>query len=98
MSGLSRMPWRGVLVLTATWVFFTTVVFAQFCFLALVPVLAPVFAMQVVGAACLLTEAYSYTQGLARRPSRHSQPAAQASATKPKAAICHEPSTASQIA
>jgi hypothetical protein len=75
MSGPNRMPWRGVLVLTATWVFFTAVVFAQFCFLALVPVLAPVFALQVVGAACLLTEAYSYVRGLPRRPLRRNEPA-----------------------
>jgi hypothetical protein len=70
------MPWRGVLLLTATWVFFTAVVFAQFCFIALVPVLAPVYAMQVMGAACLLTEAHAYAQGLPRREVRRNQPAA----------------------
>lgn len=67
MSSLKRMPWRGVLVLTATWVFFVAVVFAQFCFIALVPVLAPLYAMQIMGAACLLTEAYAYAQRLPRR-------------------------------
>ena len=57
--------------MTATWVFFTAVVFAQFCFIALVPVLAPVYAVQVIGAACLLTEAYAYARGLPRRAVRH---------------------------
>jgi hypothetical protein len=75
MSGPSRMPGHGVLVLTAAWVFFTAVVFAQFCFIALVPVLAPLYAMQVVGAACLLTEAYAYAQRLPRRAVRRNEPA-----------------------
>jgi hypothetical protein len=80
------MALRGIAVLTVTWVFFTAVVFAQFCFLALVPVLAPVYAMQVIGAACLLTEAYSYARGLPRRPARRGQLAAQARPTKIQAA------------
>jgi hypothetical protein len=65
-------------MLTATWVFFMAVVFAQFCFIALVPVLAPLYAMQVMGAACLLTESYAYAQRLPRRAVQRSQPEARA--------------------
>jgi hypothetical protein len=64
------MPLRGVLVLAGTWVFFAAVVFAQFCFIALVPVLAPIYAMQVIGAACLLTHAYAYARSLPRYEAR----------------------------
>jgi hypothetical protein len=73
------MSLRGVVVLAVSWAFFAAIVFAQFCFIALVPVLAPVYAMQVLGAACLLTEAYAYARRLPpRRPEQRGQLAAQA--------------------
>jgi len=73
------MSLRGVVVLALVWLFFAAIVFAQFCFIALVPVLAPVYAMQVLGAACLLTDAYAYARSLPpRRPEQRGQLAAQA--------------------
>jgi len=61
-SATPRMSWKGILFLSLCWPLFFALVLVQFLSIGLIPVLAPVLVMVILGQAGLLQRAHQFAE------------------------------------